>query len=163
MWKTEIFHIKSAKISRDLVISKGIYTTVKWHLPVEVLNLSQKEQVLFREHPLMAENLLKRYEQIKNINVCYGNKESSLTPHEDTINLLRVSHLNNEGQKEFFKICRGHDGIFLREGQDLTFTNQVKHRIRTSNDISIYTESYWYPFIHKEEVSRQISDMLNQA
>lgn len=156
-------YIKSTKISPNLVISEGIYSAVNWYAPIEVSNHSQKEQILLIEHPLMAEKLSNRYEEINNLNICCDRDQSPLALHEDIINLLRVSHLNTEEQKGLFKVCREFDDIFLREGQDLTFTNQVKHRIRTTDELPIYTKSYRYPFIHKPEVRNQISDMLNQG
>lgn len=76
--------------------------------------------------------------------------------------MLRLNHLNSEERKALIEVCREYEDIFFQDGQQLTFTNEIKHQIKTSDEIPIYTKSYRYPYIHKEEVRRQIKDMLDQ-
>lgn len=45
----------------------------------------------------------------------------------------------------------------------MSFTNAIKHRIRTVNDIPIYTKSYRYPEVHKDELKYQIDKMFKQG
>lgn len=66
-----------------------------------------------------------------------------------------------EEKRSIIKLCRRFDDIFLKEGQNLSFTNQIKHPIKTRDDIPIYTKSYRYPEVHKQEVQMQISKMIN--
>jgi len=42
------------------------------------------------------------------------------------------------------------------EGEKLTFTNEVKHVIKTKHDHPIYRRPYSYPYIYKKEVEKQI-------
>lgn len=44
----------------------------------------------------------------------------------------------------------------------MSFTNHVKHNIPTEHTSPIYTRIYRYPEIHKKEVDRQITEMLDQ-
>lgn len=48
------------------------------------------------------------------------------------------------------------------EGDDLTFTNAIKHRIETRDEIPVHTKSYRYPHCHKSEVLEQVNKMLKQ-
>lgn len=52
--------------------------------------------------------------------------------------------------------------MFYKEGDDLTFTSNITHKIKTKNEIPIYSKMYKYPEIHTQEVDRQIKDMLRQ-
>lgn len=161
--ETGDIYIKSIKVTPELIISEGLYAALDWHAMIEIANTSNLEQSLFLEHPLRAECLSRNYEQINNLNVNYEAENWNSSMSKDIIELLRTSHLNPEEKKELFKVCREYDDIFHREDQNLSFTNQVKHRIRVVDDTPIYTKSYRYPFVHKQEVRKQISSMLEQG
>lgn len=86
--------------------------------------------------------------------------ETSRQPISDQI---RIEHLNSAERTEIIKLVSQYSNIFYQDGNDLSFTNAIKHSIKTVNDIPIYTKNYRYPEIHKTEVSRQINDMLKQG
>ena len=48
------------------------------------------------------------------------------------------------------------------EGDNLTTTDVTEHEIPTTSTTPIHVKTYRYPQIHKEEVDKQISKMLNQ-
>lgn len=75
---------------------------------------------------------------------------------------LRLDHLNEEEQELITKLCLEYSDIFYLEGDNLSFTNEIKHQINTKDNKPIYTKSYRYPHVHKEEVKNQISKMLDQ-
>ena len=45
----------------------------------------------------------------------------------------------------------------------MTFTNEIKHSIDTNDSKPVFTKSYRYPQIHKQEVKTQVSKMLDQG
>lgn len=53
--------------------------------------------------------------------------------------------------------------LFYNEGDDLTFTHEIKHEIRLTQDNPIYCKIYRYPQVHEQEIERQIGDMLKQG
>ncbi|KAH8284412.1 hypothetical protein KR018_002845, partial [Drosophila ironensis] len=59
-------------------------------------------------------------------------------------------------------LCESFKKLFYNEDHHLTFSNSVKHSIPTTDNVPIFTKSYRYPFIHKEEVQKQIKKMLQQ-
>jgi len=77
----------------------------------------------------------------------------------ELLSQIRTQHLNVEEDKLIleFQHC------FYMDKNDLTFTNAVRHKIETKDEIPIHTKSYRYPYCHKEEVQRQISKMLEQG
>lgn len=81
----------------------------------------------------------------------------------DIENLIRTEHMNSEEKNAIEKICRKYSDIFHRPDTPLTFTNQVKHRIKTKDEIPVYTKSYRYPHVHKPEVEKQVASMLQQG
>jgi hypothetical protein len=81
----------------------------------------------------------------------------------DVISRLRTDHLNEEEKANLVTICSRYADIFYIEGEPLTFTNQIKHRIRTTDEVPVYTKSYRYPFVHRQEVRDQIAKMLDQG
>ena len=78
-------------------------------------------------------------------------------------NALRLEHLNEEEKDLIIEVCLKFADIFYLEGDMLTFTNEIKHEINTGESKPIYTKSYRYPQIHKQEVKKQISEMLDQG
>ena len=73
---------------------------------------------------------------------------------------LRLKHLNEEAEHSVFDICKNFSDIFFLEGDTLTCTDTISHRIETTTDKPISSKIYRYPEIHKEEVKNQIEKML---
>lgn len=78
------------------------------------------------------------------------------------LNLIRTDHLNFEEKIGVENLISKYSSLFHLEGEQLTFTNQVKHKIATTDENPIFTKSYRYPAVHKEEVQHQIRKMLDQ-
>jgi hypothetical protein len=78
-------------------------------------------------------------------------------------NLIRTDHLNIEEKEAITSLCHEFSDIFHKDDDKLTFTNQIKHQIKTSDEIPIHTRSYRYPFVHKLEVKNQIDKMLKDG
>ena len=175
-------YIEETEINSFLTISEGIYHAKDWYSLVEVKNFSNTEKVLFLEQPIKAQtydssNFIEinhidimnaitqpqslNQAEVHNFNISESNYPNNSKP--DLSKLLRLDHLNSEEKKALLKLCKKFHKIFYHEDQDLTFTNEVKHKISTVDDIPIHTKSYRYPYIHKEEVKRQISKMLSQG
>lgn len=151
------------EIKTDLYIPEGIYQAKSWCALFEVINVSHEDQTFLIEQPIKAKSFSsKDYLEINNFNIT-SNKEISENSDQNLINSLRVSHLNKEEKKLLFNTVREFDDIFPADNQKLTFTNNCKHRIITTDDIPIHTKSYRYPYVHKEEIKTQISDMLHQG
>lgn len=75
---------------------------------------------------------------------------------------LRTEHLNPEELANLRALCERYADVFYLEGEPLTFTNKIKHSIKTTDEAPVYTKSYRYPYVHREEVKDQISKMLEQ-
>lgn len=80
-----------------------------------------------------------------------------------TNDLLRLDHLNSEESKAIRILVQNHGDVFYHKGDDLTFTNEIKHKIHTGLSGPIYSKTYRYPVIHTEEVEKQMNEMLEQG
>lgn len=73
---------------------------------------------------------------------------------------IKIDHLNPEERKTVLKICKEFPDIMYNENEELTFSNAVKHHIRTTTDEPIYTKSYRHPHALKDEIQRQVEKLL---
>lgn len=79
----------------------------------------------------------------------------------DFSQLIRTAHMNPEEKQTILDICKTFKDIMYFEDSKLTFTNKVKHHIRTTNEDPIYTKSYRHPYVLKQEIQKQIEKLLN--
>lgn len=75
--------------------------------------------------------------------------------------MLTLKHLN-EGEREHVRqiVEENHDRFFL-SGDKLSYTNAAEHNITTIDDFPIHVKQYRYPPVHREEINRQIDDLLS--
>jgi len=153
--------IRKTKIKDDLILSEGIYEAKDWFALVEVNNFSDDSHSFCVKQPLKTFPLNNDFiAEIHNFSIEYDEIEK---PEKDIRELIRVNHLNKEEKESISKLCKNFEDIFYKENQNLSFTNQIKHSIKTKDDIPIYTKSYRLPEVHKEEVQKQITKLLDQG
>lgn len=139
---------------------------------VSVLNTSEK-QVKINNLALTIEPVLQILESKLDLDVDDNNLtlDPSKIPCVMTIEsdrdykvqqVLRCSHMNQEEETRLRDLCSKYSDIFYLEGDRLTCTNSIRHEIRTKVDTPVNVKSYRFPECHKEEVSRQVQEMLNQ-
>lgn len=122
-----------------------------------ILNNTTEPVTLDLSQPILVDKFNRK--EIQEID--FNNFDDS---HENSLDLskFRTNHLNPEEKTKILKLIKEFSDIFYNEDTSLTFTNKIKHQIRTSDEIPVYSKSYRYPFIHKQEVQNQISKMLDQ-
>lgn len=99
--------------------------------------------------------------QIQSQNRSYNSVDFSRNEILDKI--IRTDHLNTEERESVLRICHNFNQIFHLEGDSLSFTKSITHEIPTTNQTPISAKTYRYPEIHKKEVDKQISKMLNDG
>lgn len=154
------FSIPKTFLEPDLFISEGIYVSREWYSFVIITNNSGQDKTICIEQPIRTTPYDGHdFMEVNNFNI--SPNTPALT--DKISDLIRTDHLNNEEKKSLLHLCRTYEDIFFKEGDILTFSNQNKHRIKTNDDIPIYTKSYRYPYVHRVEVRRQIDKMLEQG
>ena len=76
--------------------------------------------------------------------------------------LIKTDHLNDEEQEQMDKLLIKQSDRFQLEGDVLTATNITKHRILTINDYPVNTKQYRLPHALREEVVKQIRELLEK-
>lgn len=58
--------------------------------------------------------------------------------------------MNDEEKSEILPLLKQYADIFYTDNSPLTFTNKIKHRIRTTDEIPVHQKNYRYPFVHRQ-------------
>lgn len=95
----------------------------------------------------------------KNYQIQYFENQNTVNSIEQIA--IRADYLNLEEKKELYKLVKEYESIFPRENESLTYTDAIQHKIITSDEIPIYTRPYRYPEIYKEEINKQIKQLLD--
>ena len=72
-------------------------------------------------------------------------------------------HLNEEEKKLLIKTLKPFKMVFANENDQLTFTHEIKHEIKTTDENPIHQKTYKYPYHLRNEVSEQIRKMLDSG
>lgn len=148
-------HIKG----NDLEIPECITKVQNSKAICSIINSSGKQRVINLPKPVTVQNFFdfetmpKNTPNLNNFNV---------QKCKFDISKIRTSHMNSEEKEAITKLVSDYSDIFHIEGNKLTFTNKVKHTIKTMDEIPVYTKTYRYPEIHRQEVRTQIQNMLDQ-
>ena len=142
-------------LTGDIVLLPGIYHSSEYKSQVVLKNITSSLAYLNPQEKLNVE--LNNFEIIKPSQVNAMVKLKSLT---DKVNL---AHLNKEEQSKLKELLNEIHDIFYNEGDKLSFTNAIKHKITTTDELLVYSKSYRYPYCHKQEIQDQIQELLKQG
>lgn len=164
----QIFKLKCNLFNTDAILKAQEIEKVR--IPNALVRVNSKGEFLTSvlnvnaiPKTITLENLeLEPYQDVSvnNISTC-ENVQFERKPQ--ILKELRLEHLNCEEAESIQNLCLDFSDIFYLDGDHLTFTNEIKHPIDTKDAKAIYTKSYRYPQIHKEEVRTQVSKMLEQG
>lgn len=76
---------------------------------------------------------------------------------------FRTTHMNETQKFQLDQTLNEHPNLFTDPNKKLTFTSRVQGEIRTHSDSPIYSKSYPYPMALKNEVEKQINELLNDG
>ena len=93
-------------------------------------------------------------------------KKSKLTQKTNLVdrkkfNLLRLDHLNKEERQHVESLIKKYADQFHLPGESLGATNVLQHNNPTTDDQPIFSKQYRFPPVHKEEISRQVNEIIN--
>lgn len=145
--------VEHLELSPGVYIPAGIYSAKNNEVFFQVINNNDNPQeIKLNLDALCVE--VNNFEEVV--------PEIKTPKNEVFLNKLRLDHLNQEEKNKIIKLLSKYQNVFFDENSDLSFTNVVKHRIRTKDDVPIYTKNYRYPYCHKQEVNEQINKLLQQ-
>jgi len=74
----------------------------------------------------------------------------------------RLNHLNEFEKREIENLIKELNILFPEKGEKLSYTSVIKHRINTTDEIPVYTKQYRYPQVYKQEIDKQVSELLDK-
>ncbi|CAH2240148.1 jg20695 [Pararge aegeria aegeria] len=119
----------------NCIIGECLATVKNCRGIVEVVNPT-KNDIIFSLHCATQATVF---------NVEYASTEHLSPRASEVLSRLRMNHLNEEEKANLKALCSKYSDVFYIEGEALTFTNKIKHSIRTTDEIPIHTKSYRYP------------------
>lgn len=153
---------KPGKI-KDLFLPQILTVAKEGFAPLEVQNHSDKNISVTLTEPIPVDSFESNSYEIFNIENFVSNTKIKKKDNFEIDQALRTEHMNAEEKSTMIKLCKEYSDIFFKPGDKLTFTSKVKHEIKTTDEIPVHVKTYRYPYIHKEEVQRQINDMLDKG
>lgn len=75
----------------------------------------------------------------------------------DSVHL--TAELSDSHRVEIKNLINNNQDLFYLDRDDLGSTNEILHRIITTDDHPVFKKQYRFPPIHKEEISRQVREL----
>jgi len=81
----------------------------------------------------------------------------------EQINVIipNLDHLSPNQKIELNRLLKKYPNLFAEPNEKLTYTTNVKAEIRTNTDTPVYSKFYQYPMSLKNEVDKQIIELLD--
>lgn len=76
---------------------------------------------------------------------------------------VNLEHLNQEERREIRKLLSEFQNLIYHEGDQLTNTNSITHKIQLTTEQQIHAKLYRLPPQHEQEVEKQIDEMERQG
>jgi len=76
---------------------------------------------------------------------------------------LQLDHLNSKGKINIKNICNEYSDLFYLKNEYNSFTETEVHNIITPEQVEpINVRPYRLPIVHKQEINRQVNEMLDK-
>lgn len=138
-------------------ITECLSTAQNGQAIIEASNITNNDLIFSLDKPIIAHVF---NEQTMPCVTQYPDKSEKF---REISSRLRTDHLNAEEKANLISLCKEYSDIFYLENETLTFTNKIKHKINTTDEIPVHSKTYRYPYVHREEVQQQIQKMLDQG
>ena len=148
-----------SKFSDNLIINEGLYNAKNCTTFVNINNKTMSEYNINMEELIELEEI-SAIHNLQNFHIDEVNNEN--IEIDSILSKINTYHLNDEENKEIKKLVIQFKDTFSEE-ETLSFTHNIKHQIITNDEIPIKSKIYRYPYIHKDEIQRQILEMLKNG
>lgn len=116
--------------------------------------LSERKEQLSKDSPVL---------QAQNCHAIKNETMSATKRRKELLQLLQLNHMNTEEKEEVESLVSEYADIFHLPNEHLHATKRTTHKIHTTDEIPINTKQYRYPPAHKDEISRQVKEMLDDG
>lgn len=99
---------------------------------------------------------------LSSINVTRKVSNSSQDRLKEVLNQIMTEHLNEEEKDSLFQIISEYLSVFHLPNDEPGTTDILSHKIITKDEVPVQSKTYRYTVAHREEVMKQLNDMLNK-
>lgn len=146
--------VLAKEIDSGVFIAGLIAKPINNYIPVRILN-TKEEEITVDLSSLCIYSL-------NTFDVCKFTEENPSTDRvKKLFSLLDLSYMNKEEQISIENICAKYTDVFHLPGDKLSVTNLLEHSITLKDNVTpVYVKPYRIPHSLKNEVEKQIQDML---
>lgn len=135
----------------------AIVSCVDSYAQTVIQNISDQQVTVTFEEPLKVT----RYEREEEVPVNAMSNQCEIDELlKQNLQKLRLDHMNKEERQSIQALCYEYRDIFHNDDIPLSFTNGVKHEIRTKNEDPIYIRPYRQPPVYNAEIQKQVDKLL---
>ena len=151
--------INNIHINNEITIDEGLYTVQNSETCIKINNATKNDLVVEVDKLLQTEVIT----EIHNVNKLPVKINNANIDFDSILKNIRTNHLNAEERRELKILIESNIDIISNDNEKLTFTHEIKHNIITKDEIPIKSKIYRYPYIHKNEIQKQITEMLSNG
>jgi len=162
--RVKIGYVPRLRVCEGVFLGEAIVTNREGKAYVRVINSNDKDKELtvpvidLQEIERTSDNGPLEVGRDSDINVI--RHESKTERVERIRQTLRLDHLNSSELKHVSELIERNHDLFQLPGERLGCTTITEHKIATSDEQPINTKQYRFPPIHKDEIDRQVNEML---
>ena len=101
--------------------------------------------------------------EINNVDQLNYSKNFKIAKKKIDFGKVRTDHLLPYEKEPLSKLMIKYSNIFYNEDEKLTFTNKIKHDIKTTDEIPVHVKTYRYPHCYKKKIESQIENLLKNG
>lgn len=138
-------------------VKNGIFKTT-------VVNFTHEKKIIYNNEKFQLEPFENNE---TNVFRCELNSTEAVSNVDEILkkNLEKITtdHMNDEEKRKINKLCFQYRDLFYSEHIPLTFIHAVKHRLRISDDTSIFVRSYRQAPQQRQEIKNQVDNLFKQG
>lgn len=163
----DVGYVPRLDVCEDVYLGDAVVTNRQGKAYVRVINTSDIDREI-----VVPTISLQEIEQIssrgpvedKRNRTVYSMQSRKTDNYNDQIHkLLRLEHLNHEEMEHAKRLIDKHRDLFQLPNEEPSHTNVITHKINTTDDQPINTKQYRFPPVHKNEIDRQVGEMLKNG
>ena len=139
------------KLHKSTIIEPGLYSSTNGKSTVNILSYNKNPPSINGKFYLKVNN----FETITPIPMGHHDQIDKATLDK----IIRTKHLSAIEKNILFDTILENQCVLLKPNEKLTATSVIKHKIITTDEEPVYTKSYRYPHIFKQDVEEQINDL----
>lgn len=141
-------------LKKGVFLAGIIATPSNGSIPVRILNTTLNTQTV------TISNV--HIHKLSEYNICsFNENHDNVDRLKSLFQLLNLNYLQKDEKISIENICAKYADIFHLPGEKLTVTNVYKQSIKLKDNVTpSYRKQYRIPFAHKNELQKQIDNML---